>query len=757
MHPSRLSRFLLGTGWLWAALLLTLPAGIAAQTPSCTPGNTVTADVVALDQVFFWNRLGAVQPQGMMFALRRDVVSTDGSGTLQSGKVQLRSDKRPRPLVLRMHAGGCLYIKFQNLLRSARVVTDPAGLKAEQPATRYASVHVMGLQLVQSELDDGSYVGTNSSSLVPPGGSAEYLLYAGREGEHLLHSMGTTTGGEGDGGQLNAGLFGAVVVEPAGSRWYRSQVTRSDLDYATTGISTYGHPRINYLARYPAGHKYANKPILDMLDGQEIVHSDLTAVIANIPPGTYPPISNIVPDRDQPFREYVIIYHDETGAVQAFPVFYDKVMSHTLHSVRDAFAINYGSAGAGAEIFANRINVGPMHSCVECKYEEFFLTSWAVGDPAMVVDKPANYPCTTSQILSAGTCTPTPGPKATKAFYPDDPSNVYHAYLNDHTKFRVLHGGSAEHHIHHLHAHQWLYSPDNDKSSYLDSQAIGPGGSFTAEIAYGGAGNLNKTPGDSIFHCHFYPHFAQGMWALWRVHDVFEQGTTLDSAGLPTTGANRALPDSEIMRGTPIPAVVPMPGLPLPPLPKAMVSIVNGEAQITNFSGSADATPGYPFFIPGKIGHRPPRPPRDVIDDGGLQRHVVAGGTIKSEAHTRHDFHKELDTLIVSQVAELGTAIETREMAFHQKGNHPTCTPEGICGVNYKVNGLIGRRGAPFAPPCTSVNRTYKGADIEDDVIFNKVGWHFPQQRFSSLWEDVDDFLGLSGGVKKPPEPLFFR
>jgi NADPH-dependent curcumin reductase CurA len=36
----------------------------------CT--RTITANVVALDQPFFWNRLGAVQPQGMMYALRRD-------------------------------------------------------------------------------------------------------------------------------------------------------------------------------------------------------------------------------------------------------------------------------------------------------------------------------------------------------------------------------------------------------------------------------------------------------------------------------------------------------------------------------------------------------------------------------------------------------------------------------------------------------------------------------------------------------------
>ena len=58
-----------------------------------------------------------------------------------------------------------------------------------------------------------------------------------------------------------------------------------------------------------------------------------------------------------------------------------------------------------------------------------------------------------------------------------------------------------------------------------------------------------------------------------------------------------------------------------------------------------------------------------------------------------------LKTMKGKKFAELGTAIETREMSFHQKGNHPTCTPEGICGVNYRVNGLIGRRGAPKRSP----------------------------------------------------------
>ena len=41
---------------------------------------------------------------------------------------------------------------------------------------------------------------------------------------------GATTTGEGDGGQLNAGLFGAVNVEPRGADWLRSQVTAEDVD-----------------------------------------------------------------------------------------------------------------------------------------------------------------------------------------------------------------------------------------------------------------------------------------------------------------------------------------------------------------------------------------------------------------------------------------------------------------------------------------------------------------------------------------------
>jgi hypothetical protein len=793
----------MANSWMvrWAALgvigLSLLAAGPSdAQTPACT--NTITADVVALDQPFFWNRLGAVEPQGMIFALRRDVIPIPGYtldvhsellnisvSTLSPGQVQLRTDKRPRPMVLRMHVGDCLQISFQNLLSP----NPPPGQTGfdDQPSTRSAGVHVIGMQLVSSIASDGSNVGTNLSSLVPPGGRAQYTLFAEREGGHVLYSTAANTGGEGNGGSLSAGLFGAVIVEPVGSEWYRSQVTNADLKLATTGTTPDGHPIINYQAVYPPGHPRAGLPILRMTQGNAIVNTDLTALITGpnagrLPPGTYQS-TPVNPDRNQPFREFTIVYHDEIGAVQAFQIFADPAMAKPLHGVRDGFAINYGTGGIGAEIVSNRLQVGPAAGCTECKFEEFFLSSWPLGDPAMVVDVPANAstrpvntgglpinpPGFPNQVLAAEhpvgclagdtACSTSPPPlqggyKATKALYPDDPSNVYHSYISDHTKFRILHGGVKEHHIHHQHAHQWVHTPDSSNSSYDDSQAIGPGSSFTLEITYNGGGNRNKVVGDSIFHCHFYPHFGQGMWSLFRTHDVFEAGTVLDASGRPAPGS-RALPDAEIQVGTPIAAVVPLPTLAMAPMPSP-VQIVNGQAQVGAIP--AGSSPGYPFFVAGAAGHRPPHPPLDTIDTGGLPRHVITGGTF-TEVHTRLDFDKTLVSATAQEVPEAGTPTEQAAMNYLATRNHPSYAPDGSAGT-FVTNGLPRQPGAPFADPCIDDNgnavgvpRLYKAADIQLDVKFNKAGWHNVQHRLGALWEDVAAYRAGT----RTPQPLFFR
>lgn len=709
-------------------VLMVLAANVKAQTPPPIPAceRTITADVVALDQLLMYNRLGAVNPNGMIYALKQDVVAINPALGLVAGNVRLRSDKRPRPITLRMNNGDCLKITFSNFLKSS-----PSG---DQPATRTAGVHAMGMELVNSIASDGSNVGQNPSSLVAPGGTAVYTFAATREGNNLMYSSAATTGGEGNGGTLAEGLFGSVNVEPRGAEWYRSQVTQADLALAKTGTTAKGQPIINYDAVYPVGHAKAGKPILKMLNGTTIIATDLNAIITGpnkgrFPAGTYRPNAT-EPDREQPFREFTVVYHDEVQNIQAFPQFRDPVLSHTLHSVQDKFAINYGTGGIGAEILANRLGVGPMFNCTECKYEEFFLSSWTVGDPAQVVDVPANTTTSGGNLIL--------GRKATKVLYPDDPSNVHHSYIGDHVKMRVVHAGPKEHHIHHLHAHQWLQTPDDDNSTYLDSQAVGPGYAFTTEITHNGSGNRNKVVGDSIFHCHFYPHFAQGMWELWRSHDVFESGTVLNSSGIPVAGA-RALPDGEIIAGTPIPGLVPLPTIAMAPMPTA-------------------AVPGYPFFNPAVAGHRSPHPPLDTIDDGGLPRHIIVGGTTV-HVETRLDFSKELITAIATAIPEAGTATEIAAMNYHAQRTHASFKPDGT-PANFTLNGLPPKPGAPYADPCISdtgtaigVAKLYKGAAFQLDLKLNKAGWHFPQSRILSLWQDVIPTLNGT----RTPEPLFFR
>jgi hypothetical protein len=89
-----------------------LPA--PSPTPVCA--RTIKADVVALDQAIMYNRLGTVNPGGMIYALKRDVVAIDPLKGIVAGNVRLRSTKRPRPIVLRMNSGDCLRITFTNLL-----------------------------------------------------------------------------------------------------------------------------------------------------------------------------------------------------------------------------------------------------------------------------------------------------------------------------------------------------------------------------------------------------------------------------------------------------------------------------------------------------------------------------------------------------------------------------------------------------------------------------------------------------------------
>src|SRR5690606_25468708 len=270
--------------------------------------------------------------------------------------------------------------------------------------------------------------------------------------------------------------------------------------------------------------------------------------------------------------------------------------------------------------------------------------------------------------------------------------------------YRVYHGGLSH------------YTPDGKAPE---------GGGWWQSL---GSGNRNRTVGDSIFHCHIYPHFAQGMWALWRVHDVLEDGSRRlpDGQELPglstellerdaggrlapvaarsgSVGRDGAfIPDAP---GTPIPAVIPLPDQAAPLLP----TYASGDGD--DAVPADEAVPGYPFFIAGRPGHRAPQPPLDMAAgtgpdnwlDGGLPRHVVTGGS-----------RRELG--VAADLGDLGIMPDSPEedrrrvedrlyrltakmLALGDFSGH--LVEAGIDNVRAcAVNGAPPKPGAPFADPC---------------------------------------------------------
>ncbi|MBL8259926.1 MAG: copper oxidase [Candidatus Competibacteraceae bacterium] len=713
--------------------------------------RTVIADVVAINQPIVYNRFGSRDPWGMIYALRRDVVGD------RPGEAMLRPGKRPRPLVLRVAEGDRLEIRFQNLLApSGGGISRPEGVTLpdppNDPKTRRAGIAAVGLPPL-----DGQDSVANGLVGIEPGARGVYRFRAERAGAYFFSSPAAIAGGEGDGGSLTHGLFGMIIVEPEGSQFYRSQVSPETLacargkaeaacgranpapgflDYEATDPQ--GVPSMNMLQRHAEGH-------------YEIVHSDLTAIVVDRAS------KGLAEQREAPtdsvatsaWREFAIFFHDELKTLHAddFAVLNEPaagdVAAAARHKqmvgTRDGFGINYGASGMGPILLANRLGKGPAKKCVDCAYEEFFLQSWANGDPALL------------------------------AQYADDPSNVYHSYLGDRVKFYNVHAGPKETHVFHLHAHQWLSQPGNDKSNYLDSQTIAPFQTFNYEIHYGGTGNLNLTPGDSIFHCHLYPHFAQGMWALWRVHEVLEDGTRRlpDGGGMngefagsgtdPVTGATQG--------GTPIPALVPLPGQALAPEP-------------TYFAQAGEnAMPGFPFYIPGKAGFRAPQPPLDMAEDAGLPRHLTLEGTrtLKpiGQALDQADMTFPIKSVNLQILPQEGTALERAAMRFHETAGRkiirPLASDLGREG-HFLVNGLPRAAGAPFANPCPAGSgnaghwikdapslatdtRRYDVSAIQLELVVNQYGWHDKQARINVLDRDVADFENK----RRAADPFFFR
>ncbi|QIN79373.1 hypothetical protein GBA65_13585 [Rubrobacter marinus] len=479
----------------------------------CNAGSANRSyDVAAVNVEIPFNRWGDLDPDGQVYVLQGDKEAVKNWHKPLAAEASQDSAEnrrlRPRPLILRANVGECVEVQFTNELNDRQW-----GGRLTNPR---ASIQARGVSY-NAQTSDGGAVGFNEDTSVPNTPGQNKITYYWRvpneEGMHLFRSQTMSSGEEEDAGSNAHGLYGAIAVEPAGSAWTDPE----------TGKPIYaGQGRVD---RVTKDH------------GDPYVDADIHA------PGA------------PSFRESAQLAQD-----------YNEVQPGMV-----GHGFNYGT-----EPQRNREH----HPLPDGLGEEVSLSSWGYGDPALI--KLASGKATAESPWEPGKedCGLQTRLEGKGSCYV---SNVTHAYPNDPTKIRYAMAGVAETHVFHLHANQWLANPKDTAafdasgntrkdpgSATLDSQTFGPGESFTADLLYG-AGSQPGTVGDSIFHCHLYPHFAEGFWSLLRVHDVREDGTT-------------KTPD-----GTKVREVKPLPDRNAP-------------------AGPSAENPGFPRFVPASTAGAPRRP-----------------------------------------------------------------------------------------------------------------------------------------------------
>lgn len=349
------------------------------------------------------------------------------------------------------------------------------------------------------------------------------------------------------------------------------------------------------------------------------------------------------------FREYSVFFHDELEILNKDG---ETPMDHRTGLPSSTTAISYRS-----EPMRNRM---PLNHDPADSGEEISMSSWVYGDPA---------------------------------------PPILRAYVGDPAKIRLVHGGIKETHVFHLHNHQWKLEGDNPVSTIIDSITISPQECYTLDILYG-AGSKNQVIGDVIFHCHLYPHFHEGMWTLWRIHDRLEDGTG-------------KLPD-----GTLIPPLLPLKDRERPPKKDKL-------------------HPGYPNFICGKPGEPPRQPPCGVLDEDGKP---TVCPTPLEEAN------------FVENAA--AGALYTDTCPCHTTGK---CNDYEECGSTEQSTEAFEEQGdrnclrCPIQKTCDKV-KVFEIAIVQAKLTYNDYGWHDPEGRFFVLKEELERHGGLEAYIRKVEE-----
>lgn len=742
-------------------------------------GRIVRYNVAAIDVPIPVNGWGDINPQGMMYGLDHpEAVPNVEQIKDPNFKLYDTTDesipKKIQPLVLRANVGDCVEINLANKLDIVFGGINPNG-ELIDPHTnrRNVGMEIMGMPY-DPETSAGGFAGNNPDTTVAPGQSKVFRWYASRAGGYMFRDNSNIQFPQ---DTIVKGLFGMVIVEPANSTWRDSITGRNFLksnpqnSYHYTDLASIGNDgagRNVYLgvgaSIFSDVHQPAGAPLpksvlsWETVSGNDyrsygiIMHDEPEGMLGPVAwnqDGTvaafgkpFFPATGIGDDtflmnyRSEPLRNREGAWERHRGLIPVPGIgLVDGAKNQTIELPGDPATPGHpATAGTRVTVNAPMVEIemaelgdrkividsskvvvrlpngrefqpgddfcngkndksdnspeGPAYNFYECVGEEAHLQSWPFGDPAVAMPR---------------------------------------AYWGDPVVFYVGNADSHDSHTFHQHTHRWLHNPDNaditnlpvpenpmQKSNRLDVQGVGAGEVY--KLVYEqGAGSVTGTAGDSIFHCHLYPHFAGGIWSALRVFDKLRINFDDPSSIKSTLGDGSPLyyPD-----GTDIAVLQPLPArvaLFNTADPDAVDNRASPPAGMANrVPGIPDQEhPGFPNFVAGKFGMKALQPPLFVVEP-------ETGQPIKDRAEP--------------------TELE----------------------INASYDGL--RPGATLVDPCKGVNGEF-GANRKPDRIYQPVaiqvpfvqngkgGFFNPEQRAYVEKELVDD-------VRRDPtllQPYSFR
>lgn len=159
-------------------------------------GQVRVYDIEAVSLPIVYNKFGDHDPNGLMYVLKQDSVRIQQRARELFDLPTPQPYEEVRPLVIRANVGDTVQINFENKLN------------------RRASIHVQGLSY-NVLTSDGANVGFNPDTTTDC--FIRYVWRADKEGVYLFSDMADTRSNE-QGSNVH-GLFGAIIIEAAGSYW----------------------------------------------------------------------------------------------------------------------------------------------------------------------------------------------------------------------------------------------------------------------------------------------------------------------------------------------------------------------------------------------------------------------------------------------------------------------------------------------------------------------------------------------------------